>query len=74
VPGDVEAYLVRIADASRYHHQDDSRAGSGRDGFGLGTILVVADSETGAPIAYGWFGLRSGWVLATKMAIGRPEH
>jgi hypothetical protein len=74
VPGELPAFLLRIADASRYQHQDDSRAGTGRDGFGTGTILVVADPLTGAPTAYGWFGLRSRWVLATKMAIGRPER
>ena len=65
-------YLVRIADASRHRHQDDSRAGTGRTGFGRGTILVVASPETGAPVGYGWVGLRSAWVLSTQMAIGRP--
>jgi cell wall-associated NlpC family hydrolase len=74
VPGEAAAYLLRIADASRYRHEDDSRAESGRDGYGTGTILVVADPETGAPIAYGWVGLRSAWVLAAKIAIGRPER
>lgn len=72
VPGEQPAFLLRIADASRYQHQDDSRAGSGRDGFGMGTILVVADAQSGAPVAYGWVGLRSAWVLETRMAIGRP--
>jgi hypothetical protein len=66
------AYLVRIADASSYQHQDDSRATTGNTGFGFGTILVQADPETGAPIAYGWFGQYSRWVLPAKMAIGRP--
>lgn len=72
VRGHRGAYLVRIADASRYRHQDDSRAGTERDGFGMGTILVIADPVSDAPIAYGWAGLRSAWVLSTKMAIGRP--
>jgi hypothetical protein len=66
------AYLVRIADASRYQHQDDTRAGSGRTGYGRGTIVVMADPETGAPVAYGWVGLRSAWILRTSMALGRP--
>jgi hypothetical protein len=66
------AYLVRIADASSYQHQDDSRALTGNTGFGYGTILVQTDPETGAPIAYGWFGQYSRWVLLAKMAIGRP--
>jgi hypothetical protein len=74
VPGQPDAYLLRIADASRYRHQDDTRAESGRDGFGIGTILVIADPDSGAPIAYGWVGLRSAWVLAAKIAIGRPER
>jgi hypothetical protein len=66
------AFLVRIADASRYQHQDDSRAATERTGFGHGTILVVTDPESGAPVAYGWVGLRSAWILNTPMAIGRP--
>jgi len=71
VDGVSDAFLVRIADASRYQHQDDSRAGSERTGFGHGTILVIADPESGAPIAYGWVGLSSAWILSTPMAIGR---
>jgi len=65
-------YLVRIADASRYFHADDERETLGRSGFGIGTILIVADPATQAPIAYGWFGENSAWVLNAKMAIGRP--
>lgn len=65
------AYLVRIADASSYRHDHDTREGSDRTGFGGGTILVMADPETDAPIAYGWVGLRSAWILHTPMAIGR---
>ena len=72
VAGHPNAYLLRIADASRYQHDHDTRRGTERDGFGIGTILVLAHPETGAPYAYGWFGLRSGWILTTKMAIGRP--
>jgi hypothetical protein len=67
-----DGYLLRIADASRYHHEDDDRSESGRTGFGSGTILVVADPTTGAPRAYGWVGLRSRWVLDAAIAIGRP--
>lgn len=65
-------YLVRIADASRYFHADDERETLGRSGFGIGTILIVADPVTHAPTAYGWFGERSAWVLNAEMAIGRP--
>ncbi|HMJ16343.1 MAG TPA: hypothetical protein VK524_33245 [Polyangiaceae bacterium] len=72
LPGTSGAFLVRIADASSYQHQDDSRVATGNTGFGFGTILVQADPETGAPVAYGWFGQWSRWVLPAKMAIGRP--
>jgi hypothetical protein len=67
-------YLVRIADASSYQHQDDSRAGTGRTGFGFGTILVATDPNTDAPLAYGWVGVRSAWIFPTDMAIGRARH
>jgi hypothetical protein len=73
IPGHDHAYLLRIADASRYQHQDDTRTETGLTGFGVGTILVLADPATGAPMAYGWVGTRSAWVFATRMAIGRVE-
>lgn len=67
-------YLVRIADASSYRHQDDTREGTGRTGFGFGTILVAADPATDTPLAYGWVGLQSAWIFPTDIAIGRPRH
>jgi len=63
------AYLVRIADSSSLLHDRDTRVG--RNGFGLGTILLVTDPETGSPRAYGWVGLRAR-VFETAIAIGRP--
>jgi hypothetical protein len=68
VPG---GFLVRIADASSYQHDADDRYESGRTGFGTGTILLLADEETGAPRAYGWYGLRSRYVMETPIALGR---
>lgn len=68
-PGYDNAYLVRFADSTRLLHDDDTR--QGRNGFGKGTILLVSDPETGAPIAYGWVGLR--WrTFETDIALGRP--
>jgi hypothetical protein len=67
-------HLIRFADASRYHHQDDSRAEEGRDGFGVGTILLIRDPETGAPVAYGWHGDQSAWISETQIVIGRPRR
>ncbi|HEY3497731.1 MAG TPA: hypothetical protein VGK73_23700, partial [Polyangiaceae bacterium] len=45
-PGYENAYLVRIADSTRLHHDEDTRVG--RNGFGFGTILLVSDPVTGA--------------------------
>jgi hypothetical protein len=69
VPGIPGAFLVRIADSTSLHHDADTR--EGRSGFGFGTILLVADPETGEPRAYGWVGLR--WrTFETAISIGRP--
>jgi hypothetical protein len=70
LPGRDDAFLVRVADSTSLHHQDDTR--EGRNGFGLGTILVVTDAS-GAPTRYGWVGLR-GWTFETPIAIGRPTR
>jgi hypothetical protein len=67
-------YLLRVADASRYYHDDDEREALGRSGFGMGTILIVADPVSQAPVAYGWFGDRSSWILPAQIAIGRPTR
>jgi hypothetical protein len=67
-PGYDNAYLVRIADSSRLLHDDDTRVG--RSGFGFGTILLVADPQTGAPTAYGWVGLRFR-AFETAISLGR---
>lgn len=69
LPGYGNAFLVRIADSTSLLHDDDTRVG--RSGFGLGTILLVTDPETGAPQAYGWVGTRYR-VFETAIAIGRP--
>lgn len=71
VPELEHAYVVRIADASSYQHDEDDRFGTGRTGFGSGVILLIADPQTGEPQAYGWFGVRSAYVLETSIALGR---
>jgi hypothetical protein len=74
VPELEHAYVVRIADASSYQHDDDDRFGTGRTGFGSGVILLLADPDTGQPKAYGWFGVRSAYVFETPIAIGRATR
>jgi hypothetical protein len=69
VPHYNNAYLVRVADSTSLLHDRDTRVG--RNGFGLGTILLVTDPETGAPQAYGWVGLQYR-VFETAIVIGRP--
>lgn len=69
VSGSPGAFLLRVADSTSLFHDADTRAG--RTGFGFGTILLLADPETGEPRAYGWVGLR--WrTFETAISIGRP--
>ena len=63
-------WLVRIADASRYTHQDDTRPWPGPGGFGHGTIAFVGDGE-GRPVGYAWHGLRSRGYMQTDVVFGR---
>jgi cell wall-associated NlpC family hydrolase len=71
LPDLLHAYVVRIADASSYQHDEDDRVGTGRTGFGSGVILLIADPQTGQPKAYGWFGRRSAYAFETSIALGR---
>jgi hypothetical protein len=68
VEGD-SAYLVRVADASRLMHEDDTR--HGRGGFGIGTILIDTHPGTGAPSGFHFGGSRAEFTLGTKIVIGR---
>lgn len=66
-----EGWLVRVADASSYNHEDDTRQGG--TGFGLGTMLLTVDPQTGAPTGYGWFGrAAANWVIPAELALARP--
>jgi hypothetical protein len=69
VPGHVNTWAVRIADATSFGHQDDSRA-QGTGGYGEGTLLVLTDADEHA-IAYGWYGTNSDAVLVTNIVFGR---
>jgi hypothetical protein len=65
-----DAWAVRVVDASSYTHENDTRDPEGEGGWGMGTILFVTD-DSGAPVAYGWFGTKSRWVHETSIVFGR---
>jgi hypothetical protein len=65
-------FAVRVADASAYQHSNDTREGTGRDGFGMGTMLLFADEATGTARGYGWRASFPTWGRETQIAIGRP--
>ena len=62
-------WRVRVSDAARSGHSDDTRA-PGRSGIGAGTILV-ATAPDGAPEAVAW-SLRGRFEVPAAMALGRP--
>jgi hypothetical protein len=64
------AFVVRILDATRLPHQDDSRQDDGVGGFGFGTMLFVTD-EDGEAQAYGWVGTQNAWLMPTHIVFGR---
>ncbi len=70
--GPVPGILVRVADASKFKHEDDSRD-EATTGFGTGVLLVPTD-EALQPTGYGWFGSRTRpeWVVPADLVIGRP--
>jgi hypothetical protein len=49
------AYAIRIVDATRLPHQDDTREDNGEGGFGFGTMVFVTGDD-GEVKAYAWFG------------------
>jgi hypothetical protein len=70
VAGIARAYAVRIADATRGGHQDDTRPWPGDGGFGTGTIVFLADAE-GRGTHYGWSGTRSEGYVETPILFAR---
>jgi len=67
IPG---AYAVRVADATRSLHQDDSRSWPGDGGFGIGTLVFLTDGE-GRGTHYGWGGTYSSGYVVTPILFGR---
>jgi hypothetical protein len=69
IPAHPGTWAVRIADATSFGHQDDTR-GDGEGGYGEGTLLVLTNNR-GEAIAYGWYGTESDAVLVTPILFGR---
>lgn len=70
VPAIPGAYAVRIADATSWGHQDDTRRADGVGGFGMGTLVFLTDGE-GHGTHYGWYGTRSDGYVTTPIFFGR---
>jgi len=70
VPGLPGGWAVRIADSSSFGHQDDSRIDDPDGGFGIGTIVFLADDD-GHGTHYGWAGTRSDLYVVTPIMFGR---
>ena len=70
--GPVPGILVRIADASKFKHEDDSRDAD-VTGYGTGVLLIPTDKKA-QPTGYGWVGshTKPDWVVPTELVIGRP--
>ncbi|MDQ3037011.1 MAG: hypothetical protein M3Y87_31750 [Myxococcota bacterium] len=73
VPGLPGAYAVRVADATSWGHQDDTRAYDGVGGFGTGTLVFLTDGE-GHGTHYGWAGTRSDAYVTTPIVFGRVSR
>lgn len=65
-----DAYAVRVADATRSTHQNDSRPWPGDGGFGIGTLVFLTDGR-GNGTHYGWAGTHSGGYVVTPILFGR---
>lgn len=65
-------WLVRIADATSYPHQRDTRSPTGDGGYGEGTIMfITADGDPTQVIGYGWLGDDYPQYLPTRIRFGR---
>lgn len=73
VPGMPGAYAVRVADATSWGHQDDTRRGDGVGGFGMGTLVFLTDGA-GHGTHYGWYGTRSDGYVTTPIFFGRVSR
>ncbi|MBN1772340.1 MAG: hypothetical protein JXB32_13810 [Deltaproteobacteria bacterium] len=71
-PDHADVWVMRVADATKMLHEDDSRPPDGEGGFGTATMAFRFD-ETGTPVAYGWYGAGQppDTFVPTTIAFGR---
>ncbi|MBN2714627.1 MAG: hypothetical protein JXX14_02155 [Deltaproteobacteria bacterium] len=69
--GEVQGILIRIADASKFQHEDDSRSND-TTGYGTGVLLLPTDRNA-QPLGYGWIGSETpaDWIIPCDLVIGR---
>jgi hypothetical protein len=72
VSSPVRGVVVRIADASKFRHAEDSKP-LGTTGFGTGELLIPVDAAN-QPTGYGWLGeeTQPEWIVYASLVIGRP--
>lgn len=65
-------WLMRVADASRFRHEKDSRKPGAGGGFGTGYIAFLMGAS-GQPVAYGWYGTPQSVAtfVPTRIVFGR---
>ncbi len=65
-------WLMRVADASRFRHEKDSRRVGAGGGFGTG-IIAFSVQTSGKPVAYGWYGSPQpvNTFVSTRIVFGR---
>jgi hypothetical protein len=71
-PLHANVWVMRVADATRMLHENDSRPEGGDGGFGTATMAFLFD-ESGSPAAYGWYGVAQSpdTFVPTTIAFGR---
>jgi hypothetical protein len=74
-PEHPDVWVMRIADATKMLHEDDSRPADGEGGFGTATMAFQFDAD-GTSVAYGWYGASQPpeTFVPTTIAFGRVSR
>lgn len=71
-PSFQNVWLMKVADATRYLHEGDTRPPDGTGGYGTGTMAFLFDGD-GTALAYGWYGSAQSpqTYVPTRITFGR---